>query len=199
LSKPVPSPIDDNPFASRYVRPGAMPYRFDHGHDVEFILRRFDEAGRRGQIVGPHGSGKSTLLAALAAALRAKGEQTKIVELHDGCRHLPADADPPAGGVLLVDGYEQLSRISRWRLAYGVRRRQAGLIVTTHTPQRLPTLYTTAVGEDAAVQLAEQLLVRSQGPDCIRADEVRALFRAEHGNMREVFFRLYDLYESRRS
>lgn len=199
MSKPAPSPIDDNPFASRYVRPGAMPYRFEHGHDVEFILRRFEEAGRRGQIVGPHGSGKSTLLAALVAALQTGGVPTKIVELHDGCRQLPVDADPPPGGVFLVDGYEQLSRISRWRLTYRVRSRKAGLIVTTHTPQRLPTLYTTAVGEDAAVQLTEQLLARSQRPDCIRTDEVRALFRTERGNMREVFFRLYDLYESRRS
>jgi hypothetical protein len=195
----VPSPIDDNPFASRYVRPGAVPYQFGRGHDAEFILRRFEEAGRRGQIVGPHGSGKSTLLAALVAALQTGGVPTKIVELHDGCRQLPADADPPAGGVLIVDGYEQLNVFARWRLAYRLRRRKAGLIVTTHKPQRLPTLYTTAVDEDAAAQLAEQLLTRSQRPDCIRPNEVRAVFRAEHGNMREVFFRLYDLYESRRS
>lgn len=190
---------DDNPFASRYVRPGAVPYQFYHGHDEEFILRRFEEAGRRGQIVGPHGSGKSTLLASLAATLQSRNVPTKIVELHDGCRKLPDEADPPPGGVLVVDGYEQLGRLARCRLAYRIRRRQAGLIVTTHEPQRLPTLYTTAVGEDAAVQLAEQLLARSQRPACIRADEVRALFRAEHGNLREVFFRLYDLYESRRS
>lgn len=190
---------DDNPFASRYVRPGAVPYQFYHGHDAEFVLRRFEEAGRRGQIVGPHGSGKSTLLASMAAAFQARNVPTKVVELHDGCRQLPSDADPPAGGVLIVDGYEQLGLLARWRLAIRVRRRKAGLIVTTHKSQGLPTLYTTAVGEEQAVQLAEQLLARSLRPDCIRPDEVRALFRAERGNLREVFFRLYDLYESRRS
>lgn len=194
-----PSPADENPFASRYVRPGVLAYDFAARTSAATLVDRFLATGRRAQIVGRHGSGKSTLLAELADELRARGVHVALVELHDGCRDLPVDADPPAEGVLLVDGYEQLGRLARWRLGLRLRRRKTGLLVTVHQPRALPTLYTTEVGPELAVALAERRLAASEAPQRIAADEVRALFAAEQGNMREVFFRLYDLYESRRS
>ncbi|TWU48491.1 hypothetical protein Poly51_43890 [Rubripirellula tenax] len=69
-----------NPFCTRFVRPGALAYRFDCGskdgvksdvradntdEDAFDSIVRYLKSSRVGLIVGPHGSGKSTLLASL--------------------------------------------------------------------------------------------------------------------------------------
>ncbi len=52
----------ENPFCTRRIRPGALPYFFPPGASIETILQRFQDFAGWGEIVGPHGSGKSTLL-----------------------------------------------------------------------------------------------------------------------------------------
>ena len=59
-----------NPFSTRFVEPGAIAYRFPNADGLAALVRRLDETGGWGQLVGPHGSGKSTLLASLLPALR---------------------------------------------------------------------------------------------------------------------------------
>src|SRR5581483_12050635 len=54
-----------NPFSTRFIQPGAIPFHFPTPDGLAAIVRRLEGAGGRGQIIGPHGSGKSTLLAAL--------------------------------------------------------------------------------------------------------------------------------------
>lgn len=192
----------ENPFATRAVRPGAISFLFEPGVDARSLVDRFLASGRRGQIVGPHGSGKSTLLATLAEELRARGIAVKLVELHDGCRAMPDGAVAQQGEVLMVDGYEQLGVVARSKLAFDVARRQAGLLVTSHRcvrwPVALPVLFSTQSSPELAERLAGELLAASAHPTAVSAAEVRALYEAEQGNLREVFFRLYDLYESRR-
>ncbi|MBA4018673.1 MAG: hypothetical protein C0483_16020 [Pirellula sp.] len=191
----------ENPFSTRAVRPGAIAFLFEAGVDARSLVDRFLASGRRGQIVGPHGSGKSTLLASLAEELRARGIAVKLVELHDGCRAMPDEAVAQKGEVLMVDGYEQLGVVARSKLAFEVARRQAGLLVTSHRnvrwPIPLPVIYATHPGVELAERLALELLSRSRHPEAVSAAEIRGLYEAEQGNLREVFFRLYDLYESR--
>lgn len=191
----------ENPFATRAVRPGAISFVFQAGGDAKSLVDQFLASGRRGQIVGPHGSGKSTLLAALADEFRARGIDVKLVELHDGCRTMPEGVVVRPGEVLMVDGYEQLGFVARSMLAFDVARRHAGLLVTSHRDVRwpvvLPVLYATQSSPELTERLAGALLVASSHPEAVTAGEVRALFEAERGNLREVFFRLYDLYESR--
>ena len=55
-----------NPFATRHVRPGAIPFHFPAETSAAQLVARLRELNWRGAIVGPHGSGKSTLLVALA-------------------------------------------------------------------------------------------------------------------------------------
>ncbi len=64
---------EHNPFATRHVRPGAIPYRFAPGSAAEGVVERLAAADWQGQIIGPHGSGKSTLLATLLPAIESAG------------------------------------------------------------------------------------------------------------------------------
>lgn len=206
----TPDLIDDavarreNPYASRFVRPGAMPYVFPSDMTIARLVDRFDELGRRAAITGPHGSGKSTLLASLTAELAARGNDVVSRALRDGAQGFePIDFQQLSPrSVLVIDGYEQLSLWRRIAIALGVRRRRAGLIVTTHDAVRLPILYRTTTTPESAVQLALQLAATSTSTEVanpIAPDDVRRLFARHEGNLREVFFSLYDLYESRRS
>ena len=62
-----------NPFATRFVRPGVIPYRFDDRRTVADLVATLREHGWRGEIIGPHGSGKSTLVQTLIPALQEAG------------------------------------------------------------------------------------------------------------------------------
>ncbi len=115
-----------NPFATRAIRAGALPY-WDPGQQQTDIDRRFAQAGFRGAIVGPHGSGKTTLLWSLAdrwvhqfAAVRwltilrtpaglqlawhfLEGNRTTVnstVPAHHDRREHPVHSPPSAGAVL---------------------------------------------------------------------------------------------------
>ncbi len=189
----------ENPFSTSRVRPGAIPYLFPAGEDVGGLIDRLRANGRWGQIVGRHGSGKSALLATLIPALEQAGYRPLLVELHDGARRLPVDlARVPGLGqdtLVIIDGYEQLSHWSRWRLKRFCRQRGAGLVVSSHVPVGLPHLFSTSTSVQLACQLVGQLLGAGRWP--ISAEEVEGRFAAREGDVRELLFDLYDLYEQR--
>jgi energy-coupling factor transporter ATP-binding protein EcfA2 len=186
-----------NPFSSRCVRPGAIPFLFPDGLDAESLVRRLQAAGDRGAIVGPHGSGKSTLLVALRETLRQSGRNALLIELHDGQRGLPAEALHSAGpgDILLVDGYEQLSHWNRWRLGRACRRQNLGLLVTSHQTTGLPTLFETSVDQALACRVVAHL--QAAAGQVINDVEVAQSLARHHNDLRETLFDLYDLYESR--
>ena len=193
-------PPDENPFCTRACPPGAVPYLFPPEQSAETLVAQLQQDGWWGQIVGPHGSGKSALLAALMPAIQRAGRQPLLVELHDGQRRLPIDLshdprlEPPA--VVIVDGYEQLSRWSRFRLKRCCRRRGLGLLATAHRSVGLPQLFHTAADLDLAERIVRQLL--GDKTPCINAAELRTRYARHGGNLREMLFELYDLYEQRR-
>jgi hypothetical protein len=188
-----------NPFATRYVRPGAIPFFFPQSVDAAHLVARLREFGWRGAIIGPHGSGKSTLVESLRPELRRAGRRIVSVCLHDGERSLPRellDSRPwDLETILVIDGYEQLNAWNRWRLERRCRRDGCGLLVTAHRRARLPELCRTVVDRDLLDRLVERLL----GDDrtlILSADVRRA--HGRHGeNVREALFALYDLHEIR--
>lgn len=193
-------PAAANPFSARQIRPGALPYRFPADVTPETLLARLQQQAFRGQILGPHGSGKSTLLATLLPALEAAGVPTFLSTLHDGQRRLPPELQQlprlAAGTLLIVDGYEQLSRWSRLRLDRLCRRGGLGLLVTAHRDAGLPTLFQTHTDVPLAQTMVDTLLGAERSR--ITPEEVAERFSRHAGNLREVFFDLYDLYETRR-
>lgn len=194
------TPALSNPFATWRTRPGALKFRFPDGEDAAALVERLRWHEWRGQIVGPHGSGKSTLLAALVPALEAAHRRVHEVAMHDGQRRLGLSREDwrklNSGDQLIVDGYEQLSRMARGCVAWRCRRRRCGLLVTTHRDLGLPTLCTMKPRLELAVDLVRELL--PPGDETIRPVDVAAAWRRRGGNMRELLFDLYDLFERRR-
>lgn len=193
---------EPNPFCTRRVRPGSIDYVFDAGENAAIIVARLEAAAWQGEIVGPHGSGKSTLLAAIFPEIRRAGRTPVLVELHDGQRRLPVklaqllekkDENP----LLIVDGYEQLGRWARWRLDFFRRRRGLGLLVTSHRHMGFPLLCRTRPTLDLAAGIVDRLL-DGVCRKTIFAGEIEAAFCRCRGNVREMLFELYDLYENRR-
>jgi energy-coupling factor transporter ATP-binding protein EcfA2 len=197
VSTPTP-PDAENPFVTRRVRPGAIPYFFPPHVDAAALVDQWRAAGRRGAIVGPHGSGKSTLLAALRGALAQSGHTTHLVELHDDQHRLPREplATAAAGDVLLIDGFEQLGLLSRWRLGLLCRRRRLGLLITAHRETGIPTLLRTSIDASLARRVVDHLL--GPEPERITDSDLAQSLRRHRGDLREVLFEMYDLYESRK-
>mgnify|MGYP005840923067 FL=1 len=186
----------ENPFSASRVRPGAIGFRFPPGDCLASVIERLRQSGWRGQIVGPHGSGKSTLLAALVGEFAHNGPPVACVELHDRQRRLPEEFDLTrlsAGTLVVVDGYEQLSLWSRLRLKAACRRHRLGLLATAHRDVGLPTLISTTTSVTLAQEVVRELLADR---DCsIEIEQIAARFARHQGNLREVLFDLYDLYE----
>ena len=163
-----------------------------------WLVERLAAAAWRGQIIGPHGSGKSTLLATLLPAIEAIGRRPRLIALHDRQRQLPERLDRLSAvderAVVIVDGYEQLGRWQRWRLDRLCRRRRCGLLVTAHRSVGLPQLLETFTTLELAEQLVDQL---SPGEARIDRREIAARFLAREGNLRELLFDCYDLYQKR--
>jgi hypothetical protein len=192
--------VCENPFCTRRIRPGAIPFLFPAGQDAETLVERLRQNGWRGEVVGAHGSGKSALLATLIPAIEREERHVALVELHDGQRRLPTDFDRDCrlrtSMVLIVDGYEQLSRWRRWLLGRLCRRRGWGLLVTAHASVGLPPLYKTVATPELAKRIVSQLLAGQAAP--LGATELTECLARRGGDLRETLFHLYDLFEENR-
>jgi hypothetical protein len=186
-----------NPFSTRFTHPGRLPFLFgdDEKETLGSLLARLRATGLRGEIVGPHGSGKTTLLSHLVETLKGDGISPAVFALSDGQRRMPDGwrREVAQASLVIIDGYEQLGRLSRWRLRRCCRRQKLGLLVTAHAPTGLPTLYRTRPSIDVARQVVHELLPPGVPPPS--DDELSHLFDMFHGNLREVLFALYDRFE----
>lgn len=192
-----------NPFSTRHVRPGAIPYFFPDGTTLETLVERLAASGWQGEVVGPHGSGKSTLLAALVPCIERTGRRVAIYRLHEGERRLPATPRDmhalAANDVVAVDGYEQLPRWRQWLLRRSCTRRGIGLLATTHAPTGLPLLWQTSVDLASLERVvAHALASQSRLEPAIGREEIAAALAAHPTNAREALFALYDAVERRR-
>ena len=196
-------PAFDNPFCTRRVRPGAIPFRFPDGDSAEQLLDRLRANQWRGAIVGPHGSGKSTLLATLEPLLVNAGRDVRRVTLRDRQRTLPKGffhyGTLNDTTLAMVDGFEQLGCLSRWMLLVKCYSRGSGLLVTAHKPVHLPEVFRPAPSLEVAQQLSRELLSTCDERIEITDSDIAAAFARHPDNLRETLFALYDLFESRKT
>jgi energy-coupling factor transporter ATP-binding protein EcfA2 len=191
-----------NPFSTRFIRPGAIPFWFGNGQCAADMVNKLAELGWRGQIVGPHGSGKSTLVAALVEVLEQAGRRALVIALHDGQRRLPIgsldDACQKGANVFVIDGFEQLGFWARRSLTSRCRKLGWGLVVTAHRDVGFPTLAVTAPALLTAQAVVDHLQNGHATHDRrIARSLVAEAFSAARGDIREMLFALYDCYEQR--
>lgn len=185
-----------NPFSTRYIRPGAMPFVFPSGQSQSAILKQFETPWFQGAILGPHGSGKSTLLESLSEDWRLQGLNEQRVRLTAARRResIPM-ASLNENFVLVIDGFEQLSywrqRWVRWRCW----QKKAKLLVTCHAECGLPIVLRTEPTWELAFDLVRVLLACDVRP---YESDLRAIWEESPGDIRAYFFRLYHWCESQR-
>lgn len=197
---PTNQSLVDNPFATKFIRPGAVEFQFPPEANLQQTLSCLENHQWCGQILGDHGSGKSTLVATLAPACRTRGKRVLQTTLTAGERRLPSTIDVSqldSTSLVVIDGFEQLSWSRRQWLKQQVKARSAGLLVTTHSDLGLPTILTTSPSWDIFRQITAQLLHR--GSLTFSDDEIRLAYEQSGANARDALFRLYDLYELKRA
>lgn len=149
----------DNPFAAENI--SAIEFRFaNEQRRVEF-LQRLEQSNWRGAIVGPQGTGKSTLLAFIDQL--AKAQQKSVI---------------------IIDSAEQ---IPYWRWLLTKHTIRGPLIIATHKPGRLQTLYSTGSSQELLSQFIEELSKTRANPEF-----VRTLYARHGGNIRDALREMYE-------
>lgn len=187
----------ENPFRAELV--DSLAYRAPT-FCWERLLDNLRRSNFRGAIVGDHGRGKSTLLRELAARLTAAGERVHLLELHQEDRPRASQlveqwcADIEPDRVVLLDGAEQLSWWP-WRQLLRSMRTQRGLVITTHKPGRLPTLWhcetTPELFYELTRELAGQLDRELAEPAVPLRSQLREIFLRSRGDVRQCLRKLY--------
>ena len=179
----------DNPFRSESIL--RVRYRL-LGIEWDQLLGRCEQLHYRAALVGPCGSGKTTLLEDLEPRLRAKGFETVWLRLNQesSLRERWSLSKQTTGQFLLFDGAEQLSWVA-WQFFKWRTRRAAGLIITTHKPGRLPTLWNCNTSARLLSDIMADVLAGSRFTT-LPANPVD-LFRKHQGNLREALRECYDL------
>ncbi len=180
----------NNPF--RINRIHALEYT-DSTLDWEALFLRLKKTGNRGAIVGPHGYGKSTLMCELGVRLTAAGFPIHAMQLTEDAPRITSKMWQVLDALtsetwLLLDGAEQLG-FWAWRKFYHGTRRFQGMIITLHTPGRLPVLYTCRTSP----ALLDLLLTRLCPVVSRQLHETaHTLYNEKNGDLRAVFLELYD-------
>lgn len=179
-----------NPFSTKFIRPGAIAYQCVPGKSISYYADCFLSNGCRGQVVGPHGTGKSTFVIAIQKELAARGLDVRLVTLHSFDKNeLGSLLTLQSGSILILDGFEQLPFWRRFRITQSTLWRKIGLLTTSHVSFGLPTLLETRADLETSQNLV-RTLTGSEPPE-----NLGALLTKHNGNLREVFFELYDVYE----
>lgn len=181
-----------NPFSTRFVEPGAIPFYFrPEDPSIETIMAYLERSGSRAQMIAPHGAGKSTLLATLFPLLETRYGVVRQFTLHDNQRRLHRPL-PPETGMIVIDGFEQLAWMEKLRVFFHSRH----LLITAH--RRFPGLSLLPFPHpdpDRFIAIVRENL--HVAPEMIDDAELMSAYFRNAADLRATFFELYDLLESR--
>lgn len=211
----VTSRLISNPFATRFVAPGRIPWMQTSDTTLQSLSHKFlVELGSRGAIIGLHGTGKTTILTHLLPLLGGvryrhsidqplqidESPEANLVWLQLRAKHQPwrtvqdSRAHWGRGRILVLDGFEQLNRIARYCVIAATQFRKTGLLVTAHDTVPLPTLHKTQMDVETAAEV-----IRHVHPtwleDARQSFELRRLLQRHNLNLREVMMEMYDAFE----
>ena len=183
----------ENPFRAERVR--SLQFR-PHGLGWDDLLARLAELNHRAAFIGHEGAGKTTALEELEKRLVEKGWKTELIylgplprkEIIQRLRRLAGAADPKT--IILIDSAEKIPKLV-WGLVTRLYRNAGGLVITAHNPGRLPTLYRCATSESLLDELLVELVPY---PAPALRQEAKEKFNQLSGNIRHVFWKLYDLW-----
>lgn len=186
-----------NPFRSECVT--RLAFR-NPAFDKAEVLARWEAAGRRGALVGPHGHGKTTLLDECLADLTAAGETVLREKLSLGQRRIPGPflekvrIESSRNAIVVLDGAEQLPWW-RWRWFLRSLQKSQGCLITSHRDGQLPTLAFC----DTSVDLLVDLVTELQGPVSSEQQAgLEQLFHTMQGDIRLCLRELYERYSDGR-
>jgi len=178
----------ENPFRSACISNAS--YHFPDDLSCDSLLARLRALGNRGALVGPEGSGKTTLLEHLASKLKELGRRPVLLGL--SCRSDPIPALPANRDFLLLDSAERFG-FWEWRRFKWQTRTIGGLIITSHRPGLLPTLFECRTSPELFANIVHDLLRRSLLAQPSPPD-LSELFAAHGGNIRNALRELYDRF-----
>ena len=159
-------------------------------------MKRLEETGYRGVILGGEGTGKTTLLEDLEPRLRELDLTPVRLRLSvEAPRFSPMmdqmlESRVTPRHILLFDGSEQLGWWA-WQKFRWENRGVGGLIITRRTPGRLPTLFRCGTSVDLLEGIVSEL---AQGQREIDRALLEKLFRRHRGNIRLALKDLYDRF-----
>lgn len=196
------TPVFQNPFSTRFVRPGVIPWHSTETSLSSLLLRLY-RRDNRAIICGPHGSGKSTILCHLASEAKRKGFKIhclRICSRLDAIRVVRVFATiDPRQSIVSIDSWELLGFLG-WFLCRLAEFRGIRVVVTVHHRtwwNNWPVLLNTEADEKIFRQLVQELLAKFSENQTIQFNGalLKDVFQRHSGNLRESFFELYDHYE----
>lgn len=204
-------PIASNPFSTRNVKPGMIPFL---GLDASSILEmatKLMESHAMTQIVGPHGAGKTTLTFAIQDQLNqlaaAAGKKLivrrftvgagKSIRSIQGTVPIDDGRNGDASLLFVVDGIERMGFLQQLGFLNHCRTHDYRLLATTHRPlKNLQVIHRIDSKAETLVQLVAYLSSELQGQAGFRKSDLECLFNEQNGDLRECLMQLYDRFES---
>ena len=200
-----PSAASTNPFATRFVEPGKLPFvaydKVNEGIQFELpkqFINSLESNQFRGAIVGQHGTGKSTLLSHLKVFLLEKNFQVEPCSpttINNDTNWKKSIKATTQSIVLLIDGFEQINKTQQSSIHEWCKEFSIGLIVTTHEHCCVPTAFETSATVEILCALASHLLASAKLESRIQPKQLEQIFKESNGNIRESLFLLYDWFE----
>ena len=195
----------ENPFATRFTRPGEIVPVDISGKRmaVKDFLQDLDQCGGIGAIVGPHGSGKTNILSrlyveALQSHYTVKRYSLRSTTWRDLKNIIRMLLVSKPDDLVLLDSWERLSCMAGKVLCRVAMSRGCRLVVTSHKAISIPVLVTCQASLKSFLAIIKQL------PDSgvwlgslIMNKDIETAFDVYQPNLREALFSLYDVFEDR--
>ena len=183
----------DNPFATcRVLKVRYTP----QSCSWDDLLERLESMQYRAAIVGACGTGKTTLIEDMHHRLTQQGLSCRSIfittDIKVPFKTIRQTLNSSAFDVLLIDGADHLNILVWHWIKSRTKRRNVGLLVTSHTPGMLPTLIECSTSPKLLSDIVTRLTPNTSNPQ-LDARRIEDLHRKHNGNIRDALRQLYDI------